>query len=318
MKITREVKLGLIMAITLFLFIWGLTYLKGKDIFSRQLSVYAVYENVSGLVESNPVVLSGVKIGQVDQIYFHPDGSGRIMVKMIMKMEINIPNNSVARLTGADFMGFREIEILLGNSGIPVINGDTLPSLISASVIEEVGQQMLPLKHQAENLLAQADSVLAVIQYIFDAETRDNITRSFDGIRQTIVNLEETTATIDSTFSQQASRLAVIVANAESISTNLRQNNEAITNIIQNFSEISDTLAALELAKTMEDVNKTMEAFSETMEKINRGEGSVGLLVNDEELYRNLEQSSKQLDLLLEDIRENPRRYINVSVFGRN
>jgi len=306
------------MAITLFLFIWGLTYLKGKDIFSRQLSVYAVYENVSGLVESNPVVLSGVKIGQVDQIYFHPDGSGRIMVKMIMKMEINIPNNSVARLTGADFMGFREIEILLGNSGIPVINGDTLPSLISASVIEEVGQQMLPLKHQAENLLAQADSVLAVIQYIFDAETRDNITRSFDGIRQTIVNLEETTATIDSTFSQQASRLAVIVANAESISTNLRQNNEAITNIIQNFSEISDTLAALELAKTMEDVNKTMEAFSETMEKINRGEGSVGLLVNDEELYRNLEQSSKQLDLLLEDIRENPRRYINVSVFGRN
>ncbi len=306
------------MAITLFLFIWGLTYLKGKDIFSRQLSVYAVYENVSGLVESNPVVLSGVKIGQVDQIYFHPDGSGRIMVKMIMKMEINIPNNSVARLTGADFMGFREIEILLGNSGIPVINGDTLPSLISASVIEEVGQQMLPLKHQAENLLAQADSVLAVIQYIFDAETRDNITRSFDGIRQTIVNLEETTATIDSTFSQQASRLAVIVANAESISTNLRQNNEAITNIIQNFSGISDTLAALELAKTMEDVNKTMEAFSETMEKINRGEGSVGLLVNDEELYRNLEQSSKQLDLLLEDIRENPRRYINVSVFGRN
>ncbi len=306
------------MAITLFLFIWGLTYLKGKDIFSKQLTVYAVYENVSGLVETNPVVVSGVKVGQVDQIYFHPDGSGRIMVRIIMGRQINIPNNSVARLTGADFMGFREIDVVLGNSGVPLANGDTLGTLISASLTEEVSQQIMPLKLQTENLLAQVDSVLAVIQAIFNADTRDNITRSIDGIRQTIVNLQETTATVDSTFSQQASRLAVIVANAESISTNLRQNNEAITNIIQNFSEISDTLAALELAQTMEDVNKAMEAFSGTMEKINRGEGSIGLLVNDEELYRNLERSSKQLDLLLEDIRQNPRRYINVSVFGKN
>lgn len=318
MKISREVKLGFIGAVTLFLFVWGLSYLKGKDILGRQLTIFAEYDNVSGLVETNPVVVSGVKIGQVDRIYFHPDGSGKIMVRMIVGRDIGIPVNSVARLTGADFMGFREIDIILGDSRVNVFNGDTLATLTSASLTEEVSQQIAPLKHQAENLLAQIDSVLAVVQNIFNAETRENISQSIESIKQTIVTIEKTTATVDTTFSRQASRLAVILSNAESISNNLRQNNEAITNIIQNFSELSDTMAALEIAKTMEDVNKTMEALSAAMDKINRGEGSLGLLVNDEELYRNLETSSKQLELLLEDIRQNPRRYINVSVFGRN
>jgi len=318
LKISREVKLGFIGAVTLFLFVWGLSYLKGKDILGRQLTIFAEYDNVSGLVETNPVVVSGVKIGQVDRIYFHPDGSGKIMVRMIVGRDIGIPVNSVARLTGADFMGFREIDIILGDSRVNVFNGDTLATLTSASLTEEVSQQIAPLKHQAENLLAQIDSVLAVVQNIFNAETRENISQSIESIKQTIVTIEKTTATVDTTFSRQASRLAVILSNAESISNNLRQNNEAITNIIQNFSELSDTMAALEIAKTMEDVNKTMEALSAAMDKINRGEGSLGLLVNDEELYRNLETSSKQLELLLEDIRQNPRRYINVSVFGRN
>lgn len=318
MKFSREIKLGFIIALTLFLFIWGINYLKGKDIFSSQMTVFAIYDQVNGLIESNPVSVNGVKIGQVDRITFHPDGSGKILVTLILGRQIEIPNNSIARLVGADLMGTREIEIVFGTASIPLANGDTLRSEVTASLTEEVSRQMLPFKIQAENLLAQVDSVLAVIQYIFNAETRDNIAQSIESINKTVRNIEQTSATVDTTFARQATRLAVIVANAESISTNLRQNNEAITNIIHNFSELSDTFAALEIAKTMEDVNKSMEAFSLAMDKINRGEGSIGLLVNDDELYHNLENSSKQLELLLEDIRKNPRRYINVSVFGKN
>ncbi len=318
MKITREIKLGIIVTATIFVFVWGVSYLKGKDIFNRQLTIYAEYENVSGLLETNPVVVSGVKIGQVERIYFHPDGSGKIMVQLILGRQISIPSNSVARLTGADFMGFREIDIVMGNSPQAIKNGDTLASLTSASITEEVSRQIAPLTTQAESLLLKIDSVLGAVLEIFNAETRRNLTQSIESMRQTLGNIQNTTTTLDTTFAHQAKRLAVIMSNAESITTNLSQNNQAITNVISNLSELSDTMAALEIAQTMQNVNNTMEALAASMDKINRGQGSLGLLVNDDQLYRNLEASSKQLEQLLKDIRQNPGRYINVSVFGRN
>lgn len=314
MKIKREIKIGILATATLFLFVWGLSYLKGRDIFNRQLTIYAEYKNVTGLVETNPVKVSGVKIGQVERIYFHPDGSGRIMVQMVINRDISIPGNSVAQLTGADFMGFREIDIVLGNAPEAIKNGDTLSSVALSSLTEALSGQIAPIAKQAENLLAQIDSVLS----IFNAETRSNISKSIESLSKTMASIEKTSAMAETTFARQTERLAVIMANAESISTNLSQNNEAITNVLNNFSELSDTLAALEIAHTMQEVNKTMEALASSMDKINRGEGSLGLLVNDDQLYRNLETSSKQLDRLLEDIRKNPGRYINISVFGRN
>ena len=307
MKFSREAKLGLLGTLTLFLFIWGLSYLKGKDLFSRQITLITEYDNVSGLVETNPVVVSGVKIGQVQKITFHPDGSGRIMVSLILNKNIAIPKNSVAHLKGGDFMGFREIELLLGDAPERVSNGDTLISKTSSSLMEDVGQQFGPLKQQAEGLLLSIDSVLTAINFVFNKDTRKNLSLSIESMKNTMVTVD-----------QQSNRLAAIMANAESITANLKDNNQTITNILQNFSTISDTLAALELGRTMAEVNSTMEALSLTMGKIQRGEGSMGLLVNDEELYRNLETTSRNLDLLLEDIRKNPRRYINVSVFGKN
>ncbi|MEE4178071.1 MAG: MlaD family protein [Bacteroides sp.] len=293
--------------LTLFLFIWGISYLKGRDIFSRQMTIYSEFDNVTGLVETNPVIVSGVKIGQVDKIRFHPDGSGRIVVSMILNKEIGIPANSLAHLKGADFMGFREIELLLGDAPVAVSNGDTLVSRTTTSIMEDVAKQLGPVKEQAEALLARVDSVMAAIQYVFNEDTQNNLTQSIESLKNTMVTVDK-----------QSDRLDAIMANAESITTNLKENNESITNIIHNFSSISDTLAALEITRTMEEVNTTMEALSKTMGKIQRGEGSIGLLVNDDALYQNLETSSKKLDLLLEDIRLNPRRYINVSVFGRN
>lgn len=307
MKFSREAKLGLLGTLTLFLFIWGLSYLKGKDLFSRQITLITEFDNVSGLVETNPVVVSGVKIGQVQKITFHPDGSGRIMVSLILNKDIAIPKNSVAHLKGGDFMGFREIELLLGDAPERVSNGDTLISKTSSSLMEDVGQQFGPLKQQAEGLLLSIDSVLTAINFVFNEDTRKNLSLSIESMKNTMVTVD-----------QQSNRLAAIMANAESITANLKDNNQTITNILQNFSTISDTLAALELGRTMAEVNSTMEALSLTMGKIQRGEGSMGLLVNDEELYRNLETTSRNLDLLLEDIRKNPRRYINVSVFGKN
>jgi phospholipid/cholesterol/gamma-HCH transport system substrate-binding protein len=317
LKISREIKLGFIGAVTLLLFIWGINYLKGKDIFTRQITFYATYDHVTGLIESNPVSISGVKIGQVDRIYFHPDGTGRVIVECVVDRQMTIPSNSIARLVGADLLGSREIVIELGDSPLPLQSGDTLQTYTQATIAEEVSRQMLPFKQQAENLLAQVDTVLAVIQYTFSPRTRDNIVQSIESISRTLVNLEHTTKAVDTAVEAQISRLSAILTNAEAITINLKDNNEAITNIFQNLSTISDTLAAAEIEKTIRKANETLEEFSVVMEKINRGEGSLGLLVNDQDLYNNLESSSSELEKLLRDVRENPRKYFNISVFGR-
>lgn len=316
MKISREIKLGILGIVTLFIFIWGINYLRGIDIFSRQTTFYAVYDQVSGLTEANPVVISGLRVGQVNRIFFHPDGSGRVVVECLVDSRlIPIPSNSVARLV-SELLGGREIEIALGDSPYTIQDGDTLASYTQATIAEEVTRQMQPFRQQAESLLAQVDTVLAVIQYTFRPETRDNIVRSIESITHTLENLESTTLMVDTALQENISKVAVIISNAESITSNFRQNNQAITRIIDNLSAFTDTLMAARIAETIENAQKTIADLSMTMERINRGEGSIGLLLTDEDLYRNLESSSRQLDSLLQEVRQNPRRFFNISVFG--
>lgn len=312
---SREIKIGILSVATILLFIWGFNYLKGRDVLMRQISIYTVYDQVNGLVESNPVLINGVKIGQVNKISFHPDRSGRILVELIISSKVEIPANSTALLTGADLMGNREIHVLMGNSILMAGHKDTLQSSTQISLQEEVSRQMLPIKRKAEDLISQMDSVLAVVQLIFNAETRKNITQSISSIQYTVKNLESSTQKLDETIANEASRLASIMQYAESITRNLHNNNELISNIIQNMSDISDTLASEEIKKTIADAQQSIGNLNNIMEKIDQGEGSIGLLVNDKELYHNLEASSKQLELLLEDIRKNPKRYLKISVF---
>ena len=316
MKITREFKIGLLTVAAIFLFIWGLNFLKGKDIFSRQTTFYAVYDDVTGLIESNPVSLSGVSIGQVNRIRFMPDGSGRIVVENIVSRDVAIPDNSVSILTGMSLTGTREIIIQLGDSDRLIADGDTLQSGYQPSLQDEVSQLVAPIRQRADDLFMQVDSVLAVFQAIFTEQTRRNITESFESIQGTLHNLEQTTLTLDKSIEAETTRLAAILVNTESITTNLKDNNELITNIIQNFSSISDSIAAANLQQTLLHTEQSLTNLNQIMDKVNKGEGSLGLLINDEDLYRNLENSSKELELLLEDIRKNPGSYINISVFG--
>lgn len=197
-------------------------------------------------------------------------------------------------------------------------SGDTLTSDIQPSITEEVSYQMLPIKRKAESVMASLDSVLSVIQYVFNEDTRENLAHSFESIKFTIQNLEHTTYNIDTLVTTQRNRLAVIFDNIESISTNIKNNNAKLANIISNFSTLSDSLSKAKIVSTINSANKAMLNFSEVTEKINSGEGSLGLLINNDSLYNQLAKSSKDLDLLLEDLRLNPQRYVHVSVFGKS
>jgi len=316
-KVNREVKIGLLTVATVFLFIWGLNFLKGRDIFTRQVSFYAVYEDVSGLIESNPVSLNGVIIGQVNRIRFMPDGSGRILVENIIDSRIEIPQNSISVLTASSLTGTREIIIQMGDSQQYISDGDTLSARSQPSLQDEVSQFVAPVKERTEALFNQVDSVMAVFQAIFSEETRTNIAHSFESIEQTLANLEATTEKLDTSIDKETDRISNIIANAESISQNLKNNNELLSNAIENFSNISDSVASANLKQTLLSAENNMHELGLILEKINKGEGTMGLLMNDEQLYHNLESTSRQLEVLLEDIQKNPGDYIRISVFGR-
>lgn len=317
-QLSRELKIGLITIATIVAFIWGYNYLKGKDLLHQQRTFYVVYNNVSGLMKANSVTISGLNVGQVNDIYFKDGNPNKVVVELIISNNIGIPANSIARIYSSDLLGSRSVNIILGDSPIMAISGDTLKSETQKSIQEEVNQMVQPIIRKAGSLMGSMDTVITAVGDVFNYETRENLIRSIEGLRNTIGNLESSTETIDTLFTSQKGRLSRIIANVESITFNLKQNNEDLSRIISNASLISDTIAKSNLSSTLKNLDQTVEHFSTVTKKIQDGKGSLGMLVNDDKLYNELETSSKQLNRLLEDIRLNPKRYIHFSVFGRS
>lgn len=312
----KEVRIALFFILGIAMVYWGINFLKGKDIFSSQTVIYAEYDNVAGLQEANPIMLNGFKIGQISEIKFKEGGNGKLIVKMLLTEDVDIPSNSIAKIISSDLLGSKAMVIILGNNSSMIESGDYLKGEIEVDLKDEVSQQILPLKNKAEDLLSSFDSVLVILQLIFNDETRDNLRHSFTSIKNTISSLEHASYSLDTLVSSQRYKLANIFSNVESITANLKDNNDKIKNIFANLEDISDSLRRANFKSTINNANEAIARFNEIMTKINQGKGSLGMLVHNESLYNNLEKSSKDLDLLLEDIRLNPRRYMHFSVFG--
>ena len=318
MKIPKEVKIGFVVAVALGLLYYGFHFLKGENIFKKEKVYYSVYSNVKGLLPANNVVVNGYKIGLVQEIYFYPgDTTGRLIVKFLIENDIAIPDNSVAVIE-SDLLGVSVINIRLGNSKTSIKTNDTLQSMLSTSIQEEINLQMLPVKKKLEGLMVSLDTALMAIRYIFNEATRENLAKSFESIKFTIQNLERTTYNIDTLVKSQRNRFGRIIGNIESISYNIAESNEKITNVINNFSDVSDSLAKIDFTNTIKNADKTLQDVSAIVEKINLGEGSLGMLINNDTLYNNLESATKELDELLLDMKLHPKRYIHFSVFGKS
>ena len=316
-KITREFKIGLAFLVTLAAFYWGVNFLKGVDIFSTSRKIYAVYPKINGLMRSNPVTINGLNVGSVSKITFTNDTSKFLVVEMSITHNVPISKNSVAQIYSADLLGSKAVEIILGNSKDFVKNGDTLHSGSKASLEDEVSRQVLPLKMKAEALMGSFDTLLTVFNQVMNEETRDNLIKSFASIRNTIKHLEVTTSSIDTIVTNQKGRMSEIITNIESITHNIKSNNLQITNAINNVSKMTDTLAAANLSKTISTTQRALQNFEQITDKINKGKGSLGMLVNNDSLYNQLEGSSRNLNLLLQDLKAHPKKYVHISVFGK-
>lgn len=315
MKVSREIKIGIIVITGIILLFWGINYLKGKDFFTSQKLVFAVYDRVDGLAPSNPVQVNGLKIGLVKSLYLLPDHSGRIVVSMHITHDVLIPKNSVAEIFGTDLLGSKAIRFVFGDSKDDVKNGDTLAAGIEKSLSQEVSAQVVPIKQKAENLLSSFDSVLAVVRDVFNESTKENLRKSFESISNSLTSIQNVAGNLDTVLRKEG-KLKNIFDDVSSIMENIKNNNEKISSIISNFSAISDTLARANIALTLDNTRKTLEQTSSLFQKINKGEGTMGQLATNDSLYINLNATARDLDVLLKDFNENPKRYIGLSLIS--
>jgi phospholipid/cholesterol/gamma-HCH transport system substrate-binding protein len=219
-KISHELKVGLIFIVAVAIFVWGLNFLKGTDILSEQKFLYAVYDEIDGLEKDNKVMINGLNIGQVNSLGFFP-GSSKIVAKLYIKRDIKIPKNSIARIYSVNLLGGKAVEILLGDGIEATENGDTLISKMETSLREQVNEQVEPLKKKAVALINSVDSVITVIQSIFNENTRVALANSIQNIHLTLSNLESATSNFDNILKKEKYRISSIITNLDSISYNL-------------------------------------------------------------------------------------------------
>lgn len=315
MKISKETKIGAIFIIGAILLIWGYSFLKGTDILSNNRTFYAVYNNVSGLGKANPVFINGMQVGQVTHMYFDPALNGKIIVGLTLNKDFPIPLDSEAEILSTDLMGTKAVNLNLGKSMENAQSGDTLKAALAAGLAEQVEETIGPLKKRAEELLGNIDEILSNLNAVVSADQVTSLKKSIAHLESTLGGADSLIQNVDGFVATEKSRAAAIMVNLESITSNFKNNNEKLTGIITNFHSLSDDLVKANIAGTLGSVNKSMADFQSIMDKINKGEGSVGMLINNDSLYIGLEKSSRDLNLLLEDIRLHPKKYVKLSLF---
>ncbi len=306
MKIRKETKIGIAVVIILAFFVWGFSFLKGKNLLSSNYHYFAIYEHIEGLEEASPVHLSGYKVGVVESIKFHEKDRRKIVVRFSVSKNVKIPQESSAVIYPETLIAGKAIKLLFSETDNFYHSGDTIPGVLEKNLMTSLSEELLPVKNKIENLVVSMDSVIA----IFDNTRRDNLKKSLDNIHHISDDLENL---VDS----EKVRLKNILSNVESISGNLKNNNEQITTILENFSNISDSLNQANIKSTLLNANKTLAEFSEISAKINQGEGTIGMLINNDSLYVNLNNLAADLDSLVIDLNENPNRYVHFSLFGK-
>ena len=314
MKIRREAKLALTALAAVFILVWGINFLKGSSLFESKSTFYGVYDSVEGLKVSSGVIYRGYQVGQVISIQFTGERFDRVLVKFSMDKGLELPSNTLAMIQSADLMGSKVVALVPGDSHVTAVSGDTLRSQVERGLMEQVSQQMLPLKQKAERLLGSLDSVMLIVQGLFNEETKKNLSNSFGSIDRTLRNLEGASGNLDTLIQGESARISSILQDVNSITGNLRNNNEEISNILGNVSAISDSLRQASLHQTLMSLDYILATTDSIMNKINRGEGTIGALLNDNDLYYNLNQVSENLNRLLVEFRYNPKRFINLSL----
>jgi len=314
----REIKIGILVLLGGAVLVLGVNYLKGFNPLGGGRAFHAVYENIDGLAVSNPVVVNGFQVGQVASIGFASSGSGDLLVTFIIEQpNLRLSRDSKARIYSNDLFGTKAIELLAGRSLEFAEVGDTLQSEIEMGITEAVKMELIPLRQKTDQLIAGVDEILINLQTVFEDSATQGLPQAFESIQRTMQNLENTSATLDLTVSENRSALKGIVDNMEELTGFVNTQQGALSNALGNFSQISDSLADLQLSTTLRKADASITELNRLLEGLNNGEGSLGKLLQDDTLHNGLLATNKEVQNLINDLYLNPQRYVRVSVFGR-
>ncbi|WP_350287912.1 MlaD family protein [uncultured Croceitalea sp.] len=303
MKLSREVKTGILVILGILAVIFGFSYLKSSSIFDNSSTFYAVYENVGGLQTGTQVSINGLVVGNVTNIRFK-DNQFKSVVTLTVNDGFEFSKNSQAEIFDTGIIGGKGVQIIPVFDGGPMAkSGDTLMSSTKPGLTDLVQEKLTPLQLKVEGAVTHADSLLMNVNDILDTQTRLELRESIAGLNQLVASFQRTASTVNT----------ILVENQEELDSSLKN----INTMTANFSKLSRELAETDLTGAIKNLQGTIDNMNKVLAKIERGEGSLGKLANNEELYNNLSSASRELDLLLQDFRLNPKRYVNVSVFGK-
>lgn len=316
MKIANETKIGIIGVVAVAILILGFNFLKGKSLFSKSHSVFAKYHNVQGLANSNPVLINGMQVGTVYSITPTDKNMKEILVNINLTKDVNIPINSVAVIKPS-LLGTTSIDIKLGDAPTYIGKNDTIMTDASPGVFNEALAKVDPVLYQVTKAVKSIDSVLVAVNSILDPNAKNNISQMLGNLNKTTANLVGTSASLQELLNTQTGALAKTLNNLNAFTTNLNGNNEKINNMLGNLDKTSANLAALDLKATLAKIDAAMSDLKGIVGKVNSNNGTLGLLLNDTKLYNNLTATTNKLNLLIDDLKTNPKRYISLSIFGK-
>lgn len=302
MKFYKETKIGFFITLIIICLIWGMNFLKGRNLFTTTRQYYAVFGNIGGLQKSSVVSANGYNIGQVSDIRFLPGQIDKLVIEISVDRKFKIPKNSVVEIVSSDIMGSKSINLKMGDSPVIARDKDTLVPKYDGGMTAMIANQVLPIKDKAESLIVSIDSVMKSINNTLTPQTQINIRRSIAAMEELIVS--------------EKLKVDEILNHLNAIAGNLQNSNKAVTNIVNNLSGLSDSLSKADLKRVIDQTNLAMHQTNEILAKVNAGKGSAGKFINSDSVYNSLQGTLKDLDLLIKDLNKNPKRYVHFSVFG--
>jgi len=317
-KLSREVKIGLIMIAGLTVFLFGLNFLKGTSLVSFRRQYFAIYSKVDGLKESNPITVNGFKVGSVTKIELMPDNSGKLKVTLSFSdPNIRVTEGCIVKISSSDLLGSKQIDFIPGKSDREIKPGSIIQSEIQMSLTEVIEEQIDPLKAKFITLMTNLDSVLGGLQDVFNDRAVGNINQSFDDIKKTLNSLASITSEIDKLVLEESNNIGGTIENLNTVTGTLAKSSQSIEKVITNIESLTDSVNQKNIAQTLNNARMAVENTNALVARINAGEGSLGKLINTDSLHNQMVQTTQALEELFNDIQAHPSRYVSFSVIGR-
>jgi phospholipid/cholesterol/gamma-HCH transport system substrate-binding protein len=316
MRVSNETKVGALTVIAVTLIVLGFNFLKGKTIFKSGNFIYAKYHDTKGLIVSNPVFVNGYQVGTVFEIENLNAQLSDISVAIKMNNNYQIPTNSIATIQ-ENPLGTNSIYISLGNATSYLKNGDTVKTAPATSLLGDFMNTLSPMGEQFKKTIDELRKVLVNVNDVMDDQNKANFKELIANLTKTSDNLNKSMASIEKMVDQQGGSIAQTAENINGFTKNLAENNKKISNIINNLDSTSQSIKDANLNKTIKDIQTALVGINLTLQKLNTGNGTAAKIMNDPTVYTELKNTINSVNTLVDDIKVHPKRYINISVFGK-